>query len=1549
MSIVRHICRNPSHRHADRGGGHRPVCRSRLRTTSVKYASILFVFLIELSIGVAHGQDAENPLGELFRRIDQGIRDAGEEMERAKSGRDQLDVRPVQRSESERLLKQAQSLTGQSRWHDAVEVLQFLLNEPTDAFAFRSQREFQSLQEEIDKTLGNLPEEGRRNYLNRYTAHADRVLEEARQAQDLDLLRQVFKKYGHTPAGQTALRLSARLLEDQGEFLQSAELWQRLAKLTTGEEQARNNERAARLLLRAGRKDMTRKLSPKLTEEEIENLQQSWPDSNSDQNETAQSASPYLTFPDRQFSGRPPEPVLAARWNQSLVERYRIRTRFQELIGELEDLEIAPVSTAQPLVVGDVVAYRSLRSLQVRNIADGALVWERRLPESPEQMLTAAQFEQEDELDDIDFHAESRRHRLASHRLANLAYRDEIYGALSSDGIRLFFVDAPGGDVFSDMEGIWNRFDDEQTSPPEGGTNELVACDLKTGRPLWRIGGVKVEERFSRPLAGTFFLGPPVASGEGLYVLGETDGEVTLYCLSPQTGETRWAQPLAAPGRPMGGEPVRMQWLCRPVIADGVIVCPTGCGWVVAVDQVTQRLRWTTRYSPRVEQARRYRGRYVMQSIQPINRRWHATVPVVANGRVLLTPPELPDEFGAANPLLYCLDLFTGKMLWEQTKVDRSNGTMLYLAGHFNDLAILVGTNSVTARKISGIGEIEWSVSLSQPPCGRGVIINDRLLLPVNANQLLSIDLAQGKLDKTFPLTETGMSLGNLTFGENLLISMNYEHLCAFPVDNEVGGVGSHPELLLKRDLNTVRQQLASSDWKSALPLLEQIRNRPEITATEQQKQEMNALRFDGLALRLATESDSRKTLQELEKVATQLDQIPRYQRLVAEQLLKGGDWSQALELLLNHFEQSSPNDRVTEGTRTVRIDGWIGGRLQKLFLALPDNDAQARFNEKISARLERLPQDRIIRDRWARALSFHRLGQQLEWELAQSDFQEQRISDGLIRTRRLAGAFDSTLKLEALRLQAEQLSLLGWHKDALECWNELATGPAATLSGGRSSVTLANEGIARSQKQLEQVSDSSLWQGEWKIERLGLATEESSKITVAVTGSGYHQLDSLGFQVDSSRHRLRVEEGLSGVTQGTFPLRKLKTFDHTAARRQGPYTFILNQGVLHQLDWTSRQIAWDWSPDLHGAALGRASIIPSSNPIPFQTLSQFLVSHQNVAVHERTGYLAAATDRALILLCRDWVALDPLSGEELWRDTNVPERAFVYPEGLNRFLIQGPNIREIRREIDGLTINDEVQLELLRRSFTVIDGDFISLQRRSAQGNGKVGGSELQRVSPNGTVVWSHSLPADIWLKHVDPQTIFWLSHEQELFFVDLCSGKQQLLGKLNLRNRYNQPPLQILSDTSRFYVLLDDGNAPMTYFNLQGDSVTGSILAYDRSGTELWNYEIPTQSRRPGPSRRRRTDSQKWPLKLLSPDFSKSPLLLLAGDVSEHSDDLYFHRIRLIGLDKQTGKPVIDWDRPSETGGFSHLNVNLEQQTIELRTFNERFLLKTVPEPVN
>src|SRR5262249_55421429 len=128
----------------------------------------------------------------------------------------------------------------------------------------------------------------------------------------------------------------------------------------------------------------------------------------------------------------------------------------------------------------------------------------------------------------------------------------------------------------------------------------LSSYDLETGRPKWEIGGPANGEPFDLPLAGYFFFGAPVADGGELFAIGEStagdsSGQIRLVCLDPSSGETKWSQLVALPEVAMERD-VGRRWLTAQVAAgDGILVCPTSVGWLVAVDRVTHTLLWGSR------------------------------------------------------------------------------------------------------------------------------------------------------------------------------------------------------------------------------------------------------------------------------------------------------------------------------------------------------------------------------------------------------------------------------------------------------------------------------------------------------------------------------------------------------------------------------------------------------------------------------------------------------------------------------------------------------------------------------------------------------------------------------------------------------------------------------------------------------------------------------------------------------------------------------------------------------------------------------------------
>jgi outer membrane protein assembly factor BamB len=271
------------------------------------------------------------------------------------------------------------------------------------------------------------------------------------------------------------------------------------------------------------------------------------------------------------------------------------------------------------------------------------------------------------------------------------------------------------------------------------------------------VGGANGEDE--PKLAGAMFLGVPVPDGPQLYVLAEVRGEILLCQLQASSGRLAWSQVVARPRVSVFVDSQRRLAGAAPSLAEGLIVCPTSAGAVVAVDAATHSLVWGFAYhlSPSQTRPLRWPGNFALPASDAP--RWVDASVVISGRRVLVTPVD--------SDQLYCLDLFTGEELWS---CNRSG--MLYLGCVHEGRAVLVGPHEVTALRMTD-RKPAWSPASLQIPSdglsrGRGLYAGHYYYLPTSAKQLLAIDLDDGRLAATI---KTDRVLGALVGVRNCLIS----------------------------------------------------------------------------------------------------------------------------------------------------------------------------------------------------------------------------------------------------------------------------------------------------------------------------------------------------------------------------------------------------------------------------------------------------------------------------------------------------------------------------------------------------------------------------------------------------------------------------------------------------------------------------------------------------------------------------------------------------------------------------------------------------------
>ena len=410
-----------------------------------------------------------------------------------------------------------------------------------------------------------------------------------------------------------------------------------------------------------------------------------------------------------------------------------------------------------------------------------------------------------------------------------ILYENAQVGSLCHDGKLLYFVDdlaiPPPAQIFNPNMGFQPVQPGSQPSQVNGLSDfsRLNALDIENeGKLVWTLGGLganlsEEEEQKTTNTAklteNSVFLGPPLPVNGKLYVLYERNNQVKLICVdpsrivkipgvggkSPETyPELVWVQNLGAPNTRITQDSLRRIQPTFLSYADGVLVCPTNSGAVVAVDINARSLLWARYYGAIADPNAMPGGGRIGRPV-PFNPngggtlprdRWRASAPIISSGKVILSAHDSNE--------LQCLDLRTGDLLWS----DNRKTDDLFVGGVIGDKVLVVGKESVRAYSLAGAAgkpALAWQNLRVGMPCGHGTASKDNLYyLPVVGNPdqkdnrdpaVWAIDVAAGQVKsktsfrrKTADTVDPRLLLGNLLFHEGQLFAQSAADLSAFPL-----------------------------------------------------------------------------------------------------------------------------------------------------------------------------------------------------------------------------------------------------------------------------------------------------------------------------------------------------------------------------------------------------------------------------------------------------------------------------------------------------------------------------------------------------------------------------------------------------------------------------------------------------------------------------------------------------------------------------------------------------------------------------------------------
>ncbi|MCZ2343681.1 MAG: PQQ-binding-like beta-propeller repeat protein [Bacteroidales bacterium] len=951
-------------------------------------------------------------------------------------------------------------------------------------------------------------------------------------------------------------------------------------------------------------------------------------------------------------------------------------------------------------------------------------------------------------------------------RTPTLVFENAQVGSLSHDGKLVYFIDdvavPPPAQLFNPQFG---GFPNPAGMAPgttglRGMTeySRLVAVDMMTGKLVWSLGGLATtkmteeEERKSTNTAeltdNAIFLGPPVPINGKLYVLYERDSYLRLACIDPHKlvggqvenskradkyPELIWTQNLGRPNTPLHQDSLRRIQPVYLTYADGVLVCPTNCGAVIAVDINARSLLWARGYGTADPQPKPINGRIRRVPVNPQQTlpqdRWRASAPIIADGKVIVTAYD--------SDQIQCLDLRTGNILW----ADAREKDDLMVGGVVSGTVVVVGKNTARGYALNGNGKPIWKQLKIGTPAGHGVATKDGLYyIPMLGDpdrpdstqpQVWAIDAASGQVrsktafrEKTIDYVDryepkdSRIVLGNLVFHEGQLFSQSATRISAFPLielkkremdrllaqnPNDPKGLTFRGELLL----DDGKLQAAVADFKAA-----EKHNPPEeIRRTIREKlyqayTELLRNNFDAAEGILNEYQalceipiDTENELKRQELLDEQIRRKGLYLSLVARGREKQGRLVEAFDHY-RAFASLGDNSQLfsifDEPNGMTRPDVWARGRIDAMIRNAKDPATRKPLEDRVTSDWEAVRGANDLK----RLREFVQVfgpyfpsGREAQLLLAEKLLltnNDDDMRDAQIQLMQLwATAEDDQTIARAIEALARVMTRRGMLEDAVGLYAQLGTRYAeVVVRDGKTGAELYGELITdkRLLPYLEPARGSTF--SSYNVEfQLGNTGRPFQQQTFTVRPDG----DLLPF---FARYRLTMEMNPNGGTEPWV----LRVTDHVTGEdrckfpglsmilgrngfNQGPPSYRVAQASGHLLLMNIGQFAYCfdlaekrelWRYNLFGNNFQDPNQQPQVQPPqPGEDPNELVVSYPD-GWTLRLGRSAVIQPNYVCLVTRDGlVALDPYTKELLWQRTNVSTKAQVFGDARHLFLIE--------------------------------------------------------------------------------------------------------------------------------------------------------------------------------------------------------------------------------------------------------------------------------------
>ena len=1319
---------------------------------------------------------------------------------------------------------------------------------------------FVSLKGEAQRLLGTLPANALELYELQYGTEAAQILNTALESGKLSQLTEVTRKYFHTQAGyESAILLAYRDL-DSGKPLAAALNFQRVHD-TPGARKKYDPELSLILATCWLHAQLPNKASETLLE-----LKNGLPEAafeiggerrqifTGDENPidwlnalagkgeilSINDNIEWVLFrgsPDRNAISQGGIPLPSIRWRVPTGADRLDEGHLQSLIQSQQLQQQHAISSVQPLVVGKTVITRSPSRVIAIDFESGKRLWE------------FPWFDSEDEESLLETSTQNVGTADATRKneLQQRLMQDHAFGQLCSDGKQVFALwDLEIVKKTNSRSFVFNPGNSNASGPSS--TNKLVALDLESEGSLnWIVGGETGED--DPDLAGIFFLGPPLPLYEDLYVIGEKNGEIRLLVLDAETGNLKWQQQLAH----VDNRKITLDWNRRlasasPSFADGVLVCPTAAGAIVAVDISSRTLLWGYTYINRnLRQARQFNG-IPYNNSENQKQQWIDSTITISDGTVVATPPE--------NNNLICLNLLTGKPHWKP--VARTGD--LYIGCIVDNVALVVGKSKVSSISLES-GEAVWDEELlidQGVVNGRGFRSENTYFVPISNKRLLQLDLDTGKILKKIELNEP---FGNLVCFNDQVISQTPDAISVYyqlePLREEV-----NQRLAANKDdiwalSRQSELQLQEGNYDAALTTLRQsMQLAPNDLAIEQLliRTMLRLLQQDyGTYQTLLTE------LEALPLTGQQIEQLLQTkasgQRVVGEIIAAFDTYLQ----LIDHARQSEDaganvNEvlKLTPQGVHVRTDRWVQGQLRAL-LAAGNAQQRAEIESRISQYLEEAVAEKdILRLRdFTRFFGTHTLADTARIELAsalvdsESSYIQETIESELLLVSLQLNSKDDEIQRRSHVELAKLYIGVGRHQDALNTLSIIRNRWAENrVDGEQTGEQFVTQTL--NTKPFEALANtSSGWPLGFTAVQKTTDTEGQFpsyqriyNIPIKEVRGPWPKGYTIGYDQQKNAIAIRASSGQIVQEVSLNTGRQVFGTQYTVAYAKiyGHYMFAFIGREVLAIDLLNA------SNDPSEAILWRKSILPSSTngsvSIPLRsrvTTTPWGTRRYNAvdAAGNKLGLSGNINLNGIVYQQQsDLYCVDPITGETIWIRNGIQAGSEIYTEG-NRIIVIAPNA-VVATEYS-LTDGAEVQrIDGINRSERWPIEGFKSLVYKLTGTDIMIG---LQDVS-NGEMVWQQTYVTGLRGQMMGTRLAL-MQPTGKFEIRDLATG--QLVIEKKLPEEPQMTNLYVIQYEDQYLVIPNRSatirGITIPSIGMQTRLINGNIYALDaNSGEYLW-----------------------------------------------------------------------------------------------------------------